>query len=84
MERCTGWKAGFSDFTEEFFTPAHGATNIPVSEVSDAYILRPSYLYGPMNNVYREAFVFDCALEDRNFYVIKTENSRHRLHQTKK
>lgn len=23
-------------------------------------------------------------LEDRNFYVIKTENSRHRLHQTKK
>ena len=36
MERCTGWKAGFSDFTEEFFTPAHGATNIPVSEVKEA------------------------------------------------
>ena len=30
-----------------------------------AYILRPPYLYGPMNNVYREAFVFDCALENR-------------------
>lgn len=26
-----------------------------------AYILRPPYLYGPGNNVYREAFVFDCA-----------------------
>ena len=34
-----------------------------------AYILRPPYLYGPMNNVYREAFVFDCAKEDRKFYL---------------
>ena len=34
-----------------------------------AYILRPPYLYGPMNNVYREAFVFDCALENRKFYL---------------
>lgn len=34
-----------------------------------AYILRPPYLYGPMNNVYREAFVFDCALADRKFYL---------------
>lgn len=34
-----------------------------------AYILRPPYLYGPMNNVYREAFVFDCALADRTFYL---------------
>lgn len=36
-----------------------------------AYILRPPYLYGPMNNVYREAFVFDCALADRPFYLPK-------------
>lgn len=34
-----------------------------------AYILRPPYLYGPMNNVYREAFVFDCALKGRTFYL---------------
>ena len=32
-----------------------------LDRVHDAYILRPPYLYGPMNNVYREAFVFDCA-----------------------
>lgn len=32
-------------------------------------ILRPPYLYGPMNNVYREAFVFDCAKADRKFYL---------------
>lgn len=37
----------------------------------DAYILRPPYLYGPMNNVYRESFVFDCALKDRKFYLPK-------------
>lgn len=35
----------------------------------DAYILRPPYLYGPMNNVYREAFVFECALNNRRFYL---------------
>ena len=35
----------------------------------NAYILRPPYLYGPMNNVYREAFVFDCALGERTFYL---------------
>lgn len=34
-----------------------------------AYILRPPYLYGSGNNVYREAFVFDCALGDRAFYL---------------
>lgn len=37
----------------------------------NAYILRPPYLYGPMNNVYREAFVFDCALGNRKFYLPK-------------
>ena len=36
-----------------------------------AYILRPPYLYGQMNNVYREAFVFDCALHNRYFYLPK-------------
>jgi len=35
----------------------------------NAYILRPPYLYGPGNNVYREAFVFECALSDRPFYI---------------
>lgn len=35
----------------------------------NAYILRPPYLYGPMNDCYRESFVFDCALQKRKFYV---------------
>ena len=39
------------------------------SRMPHAYILRPPYLYGPMNNVYREAFVFDCAVNNRLFYL---------------
>lgn len=42
----------------------------------DAYILRPPYLYGQMNNVYREAFVFDCALAGRKFYLPKEGNMK--------
>lgn len=42
-----------------------------LQRVPDAYILRPPYLYGPMNNVYREAFVFDCAKAGRKFYLPK-------------
>lgn len=37
--------------------------------VPQAYILRPPYLYGPMQNVYREPFVFECAESSRKFYV---------------
>ena len=37
--------------------------------VPQAYILRPPYLYGKMENVYREPFVFDCANADRPFYI---------------
>jgi nucleoside-diphosphate-sugar epimerase len=40
-----------------------------LKRVPDAYILRPPYLYGSMNNVYREAFVFDCAKANRKFYL---------------
>ncbi len=33
----------------------------------DSFILRPPYLYGPMQNLYREPFVFDCAMAGRPF-----------------
>ncbi len=35
--------------------------------VPQAYILRPPYLYGPMENIYRAPFVFECAEEGRSF-----------------
>ncbi len=58
------------------FWGAYGTNKIEAERalkerVPDAYILRPPYLYGPMNDVYREAFVFDCALKDRKFYLPK-------------
>ena len=37
--------------------------------VPHAYILRPPYLYGPMQNVYREPFVFECAEAGQKFYI---------------
>ena len=39
-------------------------TNVP-----NAYILRPPYFYGIYENLYREAFPFDCAMQDRAFYI---------------
>ena len=42
-----------------------------LEKVPQAYVLRPPYLYGPMQNVYREPFVFDCANENRAFYIPK-------------
>ena len=47
------------------------AEQLLLSRVPNAYILRPPYLYGPMQNVYREPFVFECALNDRKFYIPK-------------
>lgn len=45
------------------------AENYLRENVPQAYILRPPYLYGPMENLYREPFVFDCANLNRAFYV---------------
>ncbi|MGL5715143.1 MAG: NAD-dependent epimerase/dehydratase family protein [Paraclostridium sp.] len=42
-----------------------------ISRVPNSYILRPPYLYGTMQNVYREPFIFECALKNRKFYIPK-------------
>lgn len=39
------------------------------SRCPNAYLLRPPYLYGIGQNLYREAFVFDCAMLGRKFYL---------------
>lgn len=38
-----------------------------IKNIPNVYIIRPPYLYGEMNNLYREAFVFDCAEQGREF-----------------
>lgn len=41
------------------------------NNIKDYYIIRPPYLYGPMNNVYREAFLFECMDNNMSFYIPK-------------
>lgn len=60
---------GENRFWGRYGTDKLAAEQTLLARVPGAYILRPPYLYGPMNNVYREAFVFDCALADRPFYL---------------
>lgn len=45
-----------------------------LEHVPQAYILRPPYLYGSMQNLYREPFVFECAEHDRTFVLPENEN----------
>lgn len=45
------------------------AERVLTEHAPGAYILRPPYLYGLYDNVYREAFVFDCAMQGRSFFL---------------
>lgn len=61
---------------ENLFWKKYGTDKIAAEEAllkrnPNVYIIRPPYLYGPLNNVYREAFVFDCAMQNRPFYLPK-------------
>jgi len=58
---------GENCFWGKYGTDKIAAESALLSRVKHAYILRPPYLYGPGNNVYREAFCFDCAREERVF-----------------
>lgn len=40
-----------------------------IKHIPTAYIIRPPYLYGVYENLYREAFLFDCAMRDRPFFL---------------
>lgn len=55
----------------QYGTDKIAAEEYLLSKIPSAYILRPPYLYGPMQNLYREPFIFDCALQNRTFYVPK-------------
>ena len=59
----------FNAFTGFYSMGKAEAEDALLERVPNAYILRPAYLYGPMNNLYREAFVFDCAKVGRKFYL---------------
>lgn len=52
------------------------AENYLQSVYPNAYILRPPYFYGVYENLYREPFVFDCAMSDRPFYIPQNEDMK--------
>lgn len=60
---------GVNKYWGKYGTDKIEAEEALIKRNPNAYILRPPYIYGQMNNVYREAFVFDCALENRTFYL---------------
>lgn len=60
---------GVNSYWGNYGTDKIAAEEYLLSKVPQAYILRPPYLYGRMNNLYREAFVFDCAHKDMPFFI---------------
>ncbi|MDE6597363.1 MAG: NAD-dependent epimerase/dehydratase family protein [Clostridia bacterium] len=62
-------KVGANYFWGTYGTNKIAAENAAIKRIPDAYIIRPPYLYGEYNNVYREAFVFDCAERSELFYI---------------
>ena len=53
----------------QYGTDKIAAEQALLARAPGAYILRPPYLYGPGNLVYREAFAFECARQGRAFYL---------------
>lgn len=64
-------KTGANSYWGDYGTNKIAAEEYVLKNIPKSYIIRPPYLYGKMNNLYREAFVFDCAEAERPFYVPK-------------
>ncbi len=67
----TGANSIWGDYgTNKIAAEKYLTEHVP-NERANAYIIRPPYLYGKMNNLYREAFAFECAERDLPFYLPK-------------
>ena len=66
---CEDQQIGFNSVWRDYGMNKVRAEQYLLSRVPDAYILRPPYFYGIYDNLYREAFVFDCAIADRDFFI---------------
>lgn len=62
-------QTGANSVWGDYGTNKIAAEKYLTERVPNAYIIRPPYLYGKMNNLYREAFVFECAERDMPFFV---------------
>lgn len=64
-------ECGFNIHWEAYGTNKINAEKYMTKKVPDSYIIRPPYLYGKMNNLYRESFVFECAEKNMPFFIPK-------------
>lgn len=64
-------EVGANSIWGDYGTSKISAERALLERVPNAYIIRPPYLYGKMNNLYREAFVFECAEKNLPFYIPK-------------
>lgn len=62
-------RTGYNKQWQEYGTNKIDAEDYIVKNIPQAYILRPPYLYGKLENLYRAPFVFDCAMKNRAFYI---------------
>lgn len=67
---------GANKFWGAYGTDKIAAEDAALSLCPHAYIIRPPYIYGEYNNIYREAFVFDCADAGLPFYVPADDGMR--------
>lgn len=68
---CENQPCARNKYWGDYGTNKIAAERLILSAFPQAYIIRPPYLCGKMNNLYREAFVFECAENDRPFYMPK-------------
>lgn len=62
-------ECGYNSIWGDYGTNKLEAERYLTAKVPGAYMLRPPYFYGIYENLYREGFVFDCAMQDRPFYL---------------
>lgn len=67
---------GPNSYWKDYGTNKIEAEELISKKVPQGYILRPAYIYGPYNNAYREAFIFDCAKANRPFYLPQSGNMK--------
>lgn len=66
---CEEQECGVNSVWGEYGMNKLEAERYLLSKVPNAYILRPPYFYGIYENLHREAFPFECAMQDRKFYI---------------
>ena len=62
-------KRDLNKFWKTYGTDKIAAEDMALTSFESTYVIRPPYIYGEGNNLYREGFIFDCAEQDRKFYL---------------